>query len=260
MYRDILTNKWVLGGIGFLIVLSVACVLWYQHDTADERKAAAEAEELLRQSEAAKKVSDTDGVAEQAADISVESSTRTSHKNMNLTTDGEAKDNTSGETIANLTEQTQEKDSVEEERVSPHGFGPYPKIPPGYRAPNIFDKPLSRDQELMMRVDVKLWQQGIHTEGIRISGKTGLVYPSVQGTIYVTWSDFHLPDGSVEKVAQSLSGHGDTVDSLPRGLSEYSEIFVPKHIVFKKNIPSHITVLEHSEGIDPYQFLKEELK
>ena len=259
MSRDILTNKWVLGGVSFLIVLSVACVLWYQHDTADERKAAAEAEELLRQSEAAKKVSDTDGETEQAADVApAESETPTAEKPVNKNT-AEVGNNTEAET-QQQSETPSETETVSEARVSPYGFGPYPKIPPGYRAPNIFDKPLSRDQELMMRVDVKLWQQGIHTEGIRISGKTGLVYPSVQGTIYVTWSDFHLPDGSVEKVAQSLSGHGDTVDSLPRGLSEYSEIFVPKHIVFKKNIPSHITVLEHSEGIDPYQFLKEELK
>ena len=51
MYRDILTNKWVLGGIGFLIVLSVACVLWYQHDIAPYKQKAAEAEQLLRQSE-----------------------------------------------------------------------------------------------------------------------------------------------------------------------------------------------------------------
>ncbi|MDE0482911.1 MAG: hypothetical protein OXI67_10060 [Candidatus Poribacteria bacterium] len=54
MFRDFLTNKWVLGGVGFLIVLSIACVLWYQHDTAPYRKAAAEAEELLRQSELSK--------------------------------------------------------------------------------------------------------------------------------------------------------------------------------------------------------------
>ena len=39
MYRDILTNRWVLGGVGFLILLSIACVLWYQHDIADEKKA-----------------------------------------------------------------------------------------------------------------------------------------------------------------------------------------------------------------------------
>ena len=82
MYRDILTNKWVLGGVGFLIVFGVGCVLWYQHGTADERKAAADAEAQLRQSEIAKKVSDTDSVAEQAADVSVESDTLTAEKSI----------------------------------------------------------------------------------------------------------------------------------------------------------------------------------
>lgn len=260
MYRDIFTNKWVLGGVGFLIVLSVACVWWYEHDIAPHRKAAADAEKLLRQSQIVKKISDTDSEAEQAADGSVERTTLTTDKPINLTTDGEVEDTPSGDTSTNLTEQAQTKDSTQEVRVSPHGFGPYPEIPPGYRAPNIFDKPLSKDHELMMRVDVKLWQQGIRTEGIRISYNTGLVYPTIRGTIYVSWSDFRLPDGSVKKVAHRLSGHQDTLNSLPRGLSGFSEIYVPKNIVFKQNIPSHIKVFEHSEGIDPYQFLKEELK
>lgn len=38
MYRYIFMNKWVLGGVGFLIVLSVGCVLWYEHDIADEKE------------------------------------------------------------------------------------------------------------------------------------------------------------------------------------------------------------------------------
>ena len=54
MYRDILTHKWILGGLAFLIVFSIACVWWYHYDTAPYRKAAAEAEELLRQSELSK--------------------------------------------------------------------------------------------------------------------------------------------------------------------------------------------------------------
>ncbi|MDE0088682.1 MAG: hypothetical protein OXU23_23375 [Candidatus Poribacteria bacterium] len=70
MLSDFLTNKWVLGGVGFLIVLSIACVWWYQHDIAPHKKAAAEAEKLLRQSQIAKKISDTDSEAEQAANVS----------------------------------------------------------------------------------------------------------------------------------------------------------------------------------------------
>lgn len=49
MYSDIFTNKWVLGGVGFLIVLSVACVLWYQHDVADDRQQAAETQKIEKQ-------------------------------------------------------------------------------------------------------------------------------------------------------------------------------------------------------------------
>jgi len=41
MYRDFLTDKWVLGGVGFLIAVAVGCYFWYQHDIAPDRKAAA---------------------------------------------------------------------------------------------------------------------------------------------------------------------------------------------------------------------------
>ena len=49
MFRDILTNKWFIGGFCFLIVFAVACVFWYRYDTAPDRKSAAAAEKLLRQ-------------------------------------------------------------------------------------------------------------------------------------------------------------------------------------------------------------------
>lgn len=55
MYRELLTNKWVLSGISFLIVLSVACILWYKHDTAADKQAATEVERLLYQSETTQK-------------------------------------------------------------------------------------------------------------------------------------------------------------------------------------------------------------
>ena len=34
MLRDIWTNKWFIGGFGFLIVFAVLCYFWYQHDIA----------------------------------------------------------------------------------------------------------------------------------------------------------------------------------------------------------------------------------
>lgn len=76
MYRDILTHKWILGGLAFLIVFSIACVWWYHYDTAPYRKAAAEAEELLRQSELSKE-SEKKNETEPASKPIVESEAKT---------------------------------------------------------------------------------------------------------------------------------------------------------------------------------------
>ena len=89
---------------------------------------------------------------------------------------------------ANLTEQTQEAENTEGVPVSPHGFGPFPEVPDDY-----FLQPFSWDfykndppiYELMARVRVKLWKQGIRTTGIRSSSATGLVYPTIPGTVFV---------------------------------------------------------------------------
>ena len=51
MYRDILTNKWFLAGIGFLVIFAGACYLYYQHDTAPYRQQAAEHDETINQSD-----------------------------------------------------------------------------------------------------------------------------------------------------------------------------------------------------------------
>ena len=261
MNRNTDTLKWILGSIGTILVIAglcYLCYLWYQYSLAPDRQQAAETAEQVRQWEQSKKARDTDRTTKQVGTTQTVGSTENTAVSTDDTT-GMSDPLVDGIDPVETNTSTQSQETVDV-RVSPHRFGPYPEIPSGYRAPNIFDKPLSKSQELMMRVDVKLWQQGIRTEGIGINYDTGLVYPTIRGTIYVTWSDFTLPDGSVEKVAQRLSGHPNTLDLLPRGLSGFSDIFVPKHIVFKRNIPSHITVLEHSEGIDPYEFLKEELK
>ena len=47
MFREIVFNKWILGAIAFLIVLGIACVLWYHYDTAPYKRDAAEIAELL---------------------------------------------------------------------------------------------------------------------------------------------------------------------------------------------------------------------
>lgn len=51
MIRSILTNKWALCGIGFLIIFTGLCYFWYQHTIAPYRQQAAELDEIIGQSE-----------------------------------------------------------------------------------------------------------------------------------------------------------------------------------------------------------------
>lgn len=67
MLREYLTNIYVLGAIGFLIVLSVACVLWYRYDTAYDKQQLVKDEEMLRQREASQKTG-TDTETKQLTD------------------------------------------------------------------------------------------------------------------------------------------------------------------------------------------------
>ena len=110
MYRDILTNKWVLGGVGFLIVFGVGCVLWYQHETADERKAAA-AEELLRQSELSQK-----------ADTGTKTQSETAKPGENLEIDLELETVKTPKTKQGISGTAEAQTETENQRITPQAF------------------------------------------------------------------------------------------------------------------------------------------
>ena len=245
MYRDFLTNKWVLGGVGFLIVLSIACVLWYQHDTADDRRDAAEAKQLLRQSEIVKKVANTDSDMEQAADVSsVESNTLTAEKPITEVSD-RGTEGTEAEAQPQPAETpTDTADVSENAGVSPFGFGPYPEVPSGYPYDNpwITEGLTEREakiSELLERVRIKLWNEGNPPEGISWEG--GKVYPIYPNTVYVDWDYVENEDGTIERyISNATSGT----------LSDEANALLDEGV-----IPPGVIVYEHSEvGIDPYNF------
>ncbi len=249
MYRGILTNKWLLGGIVCLIVFAVACVLWYQHDIADEKKAAAEPEKRLRQSEVAKKVSDTDSVTEGTMDIvPAESATPTARKPITeVTTEAESNTETAEQQQSETPTETATDAKVS---VSPNGFGPYPEIPEEMRVPkdkvNIFWENMSKmpHHELLARVRVKLYQQGIRAEGVTYK-RNGLIYPIIEGVRYVEWETRKNLFGRVKRYVARSTGHPDDgFDDITKGsLSE-------------DDIPSHFKIYTYPDGgIDPYEFL-----
>ena len=229
MFRDTLTNKWSIGGIMFLIVFAGACYLWFQHDTAADRKAAAESAELLHQLEIFQK-SDTESEMEPTSED--KSITETTSEIVN-------KDADPSEIQANLAKQTQETENAEEVPISPHGFGPYPEVPDDY-----IIKPFSWDFykndppafELMARVRIKLWKQGIRSTGITYTN--GLVYPTIPGTVFIK------------------RYNRDGTDFLEIRGSPRDDLEAIRKSLMAGNVPDGIQVRDFDEaGIDPYSFL-----
>ena len=250
MSRDILTNKWVLGGIGFLIVLSVACVLWYQHDIAPYKQEAAEAEQLLRQNlaeqtRAAQEQKTVSEITETPSDVVQEVETVELQEN---TFSGlpKATEEISGNVRVITVDTPQGKRVFKLPKASPHGFGPFPEIPPDYPTGAVWlqstyylqTTEFQRQRELLDRVLIKLWSDGEKNfKGGSISPE-GKVYPNYFNTYYITIEERESLDGTIGTFFR-IKGGGP-----------------PPEDVDLLNPPSHITVLDYeSSGIDPFQYL-----
>ena len=249
MIRNILPYKWIIGGITLLIIIAGACYLWYQHELADDRKAASDAQKLLRQSEIEK--SEKSKIAAQAADAPAESNTPTAEKqsaDATAMTDNTEASQTEADTDA-------QNAATSDVRVSKFGFGPYPEIPPDFPHQDIFDPPYytedpnmveykdNPDYELMDRLWVELWKRGEKVEGMGTIDQTGLFYPTIRGTIYVEWAPRWKVFGKgIGRKIRFIDGHPDDIKRLIDAETE-------------SDIPSDMKVLDISEGIDPYEFL-----
>ena len=137
-----------------------------------------------------------------------------------------------------------EEVSAEDVPVSPFGFGPYPELPEGWPADQIWPC-ISADHELMARVMVKLAHQGTITKGSIM--ENGLVYPTYPGAVYIRWA-YKEKNGAL--YIADVSGDEDALDRI-------SAIEETSGDTFKKaDIPPDIKVLSFEEdGIEPYTFL-----
>ena len=147
-----------------------------------------------------------------------------------------------------------ELDSKDSAKVSPFGFGPYPEVPEGY-GPVTWPRS-SPGHELMVRVQVKLWKQGINVVGLRRDGRTGLIYPNIPGVVYIEWAENPQPDGSVLRYAARCSGPPETVQAIRNQAHNNKGLPFPS-LITESDIPAGIQVISLPEGgIDPYEFLE----
>ena len=235
MYRDIFTNRWILGSLGFLIVFAGACYFWYQYETVPLRQQIAE---LNKRTDPSEKQQTAETA--QAVDAPVDSNTPTAEKL--ITKSPGAKTNTSTDEITNpVTAYAQETDNTEEVRVSPHGFGPYPEVPEDmpYRHHHTSWEDDSPSSELMSRVLIKLWTEG---ERNFIGGSTykGNIQPHYNDAVYVHWYEYL--DSSGELVRKPTG-----IKSGPHVHATFADVMNP---------PPELRVLDiETSGINPYEYL-----
>ena len=100
MIHEFLTNKWILGAVGFIILFAGVCYLWYQYQVAPYEKQAADTAEIVHQLEKNQQVQPKSSTAERTTeeeltdsdtpmhdDTAVPSTHETAAKTIDSTTD-----------------------------------------------------------------------------------------------------------------------------------------------------------------------------
>ena len=247
MLRDILSRKLVIAGLTCCVLLVAGTLLYRWHVVIGIRKDEARTQQFLQQLESSDRLSAPQQQPETTTDAPEE------HETAPVATD------TVSETVFDVTERlptekaarvdtakAPEATGADEETtdvpVSPYGFGPYPELPAGWPADQIWPR-ISAEHELMMRVEIKLAHQGIDVMGSIM--ENGLVYPMISDTVYAEWDK-----NARRQYIRNLAGDPDACERIRAIEDERGIRFTAA------DIPSDIKVLSFQEdGIDPYEFL-----
>lgn len=231
MIREVFTNKWCIGGIGFLILFCLFCYLWFQYEITPYRKQAEESDTILRRWKMYQNKQVSASVKKQSIPIKsdkVEINSNSSSQEMEVNS-RIVSENTS-EVSLNSTLKTDENDTTEMVPVSRFGFGPYPKTPEGMTFIPWEHLP-SAEHELMRRVRIKLWEDGIRTDGAVI--ENSLIYPTVRGRVYLQEGGIlSHPDDNIRIIRGRLPDlSGFDVKSSDDGIEPYSFLNIERKVI-----------------------------
>jgi len=244
-------TKWSMGFVAFFSVLLLGCYLWYQWDIAPYREEAERTQQLIAQSQVSRQTAETtqqndmvDDFVEQVRVSSVESTDNPGSP---------IKQSDVGEPKQRM--QHTQMDTETTVRMSPHGLGPYPELPAGW-SEDAFSEDDSIEHELIERVRIKMYNEGIYTSGASMDADTGLVYPITTNSIYVEWSTTTVHDLGEVRYMSELMGHPDITSQI-RSSAESREYPIPQSmpLMTEEDIPAGIEVLNKSDGIAPYDYL-----
>ncbi len=263
MIRDIFTNKWILGGIAFLIIIAGACLFWDQYTRWEYAKGTAKLEEFVRQWQKDQQAKQGRSPDPEIASpqLPVDSDTPDADKQRNPVT--------KEITPAHAQNGTETAETETDVKVSPYGFGPYPEVPEGFTK-NVgtpiwmhIDRfgPIHPDyikhgfdiraQELIGRVLIKVWQDDPESRRYMEGGfhRNGKVYVNYSNRAYVRYKTIDLPDGTTSRVITSWTA-GSLKAPSPDPVNPFQSN--------DDQIPGGIELIDldkEDPGIDPYSFL-----
>lgn len=253
MFRYVFSSRVTLAALAFFVLVVGGSLLYYWHTLHTTENEMQRHDQFLQGLENRESKPDTSTGQATPIESAVSTKQGTDTADATNTVQVQAKTSTntsqnkslSEVSVSNIEGEILAEEDKAEIRVSPHGFGPYPEIPPDFPVQDIFRDPRSASSELRDRVYVKLWKQGVRPDGITIRYDSGLVYPVVRGTVYLKWRVL----SSGKRYVGRISGHPATVSSLRESSSGRLGM------IFEEDIPPGIEVLDYSEGINPYEFL-----
>ena len=211
-----------ISAVLFLILFACACYFWYQHDIADEKKAAAETSEFARQWEKERKAAPKP-VTKDETKAPAENSDTTAEKPINKVTTKVDNDTESGGTT----------EALDPSKMSRFGLGPYPEIPKEWNVVSNYWEFMvdSIEDELLSRVTIKMHNEGTRSKYGSVGvTPTGQVIAIERGSVLVEYEI----DKNGEKRIWSTIAHPD--DLSPGMYTRESQISSALKIVTAEEI------------------------
>lgn len=224
MLHNVFTSyKGLIGSVVFLILITIAFLIWQHHDLESFKKRHSISDAPVEQKGISKKTEPK---------FNTQQTIGASVKNETLTAEKPATESNVSDKVTDKNEET-----ATTVRVSPYGFGPYPEIPKEWNYPNLWENIRDRNDELLERVRVKMWNEGRRWSSIGMEAD-GLITVVEPGTVIVQWET--AKDGT-RRIWRAL---GDPKDISPGVYTSVSDF------------PSHLNIVNREDvAIDPYEYL-----
>ena len=146
------------------------------------------------------------------------------------------------ETVADTTEtDAVSEDALDPSKMSPFGLGPYPEIPKEWNPiPDYWDRIDSLELELITRVDIKMYNEGIRSKygSIGMDPATRLITAIERGSVLV---EYEIDENGEKRIYRTLAHPDDLSPGMYMRVSEF---------------PSHLKIVTVDDiGFDPYEYL-----